>query len=294
MSRICVVLLLLGIVAGAQAPEEAQKQVLEYRLEPGARTLGLNRVTYTVTMSERMGLETVTRTESVQRTERFLDQVMRAGVGGIVEIKRTYNMAQVKIKNDETKRKVLEWSPMNGRTVRILERARKREVKLEGRGVVDAFTRKTIGMELDWRDLFQDYPVGPGDAWDAETFALGRRMAAYLSCGDKSRMRVRYEENVVRDGRKQAKLYVDWTLEGMRDRHLFAKAQLAGDLYFDFEDQRIVEVDLGGSIRVNGTIMVNGTPKIIKGEGPLSLESTVKPAPIEAAAPGSDGEDEKR
>ena len=290
MSRICMVLLFLGIVAGAEAPEKAQKQVLEYRLEPGARTLGLNRVTYTVTMTERMGLETVTRTESVQRTERFLDQVMRAGVGGIVEIKRTYNMAQVKIKNDETKRKVLEWSPMNGRTVRILERARKREVKLEGRGVVDAFTRKTIGMELDWRDLFQDYPVGPGDVWDAETVALGRRMAVYLACGDKSRMRVRYEENVVRDGRKQAKLYVDWTLEGMRDRHLFAKAQLAGDVYFDFADQRIVEVDLGGSIRVNGTIMVNGTPKIIKGEGPLALESTVKPAPIEAAAPGGNGE----
>lgn len=288
MSRICVVLLILGLAAGADGPPKVEKQVLEFRLVPGSRTVGLNRVTYSVSISERMGLKTETRTESVQRTERFLDQVMRAGVGGILEIKRTYNMAQVKIRNDETKRKVLERSPMNGRTVRILERSRKREVKLEGRGVVDAFTRRTVGMEIDWRDVFQDYPVGPGDVWDAETVTLGRRMAAYLACGDKSRMRVRYEENVVRDGRKQAKLYVDWTLEGMRDRHLFAKAQLAGDIFYDFEEHRIVEVDLGGSIRVNGTIMVNDTPKIIKGEGPISLESSVKPAPIEAAAPGEE------
>ena len=303
MRSIGMVVFLLASLAGAADGSKEPKRVLEVELRPGSRFVGYNRVSYTLRTVTRTGIATETTRETVQRTERFLDHIVRVGHGGVFEIERTYNMAQGKVQSDENKRKTLKWSPMNGRTVRISERARKRDVKLDGRGVVDAFTRRTVGMEIDWRDIFIDRPVGPGDEWDAETVALGRRMAAYLNSGDKSRMRVRYEENIERDGRKLAKLYVDWVLEGMRDRHLYTKVVLAGEIYFDFALQRIVEIDLGGSMSVNGIIMDENKHRIVKGEGPLALESSLKPTeaptppveanpvpPVRPAAPGADPE----
>jgi hypothetical protein len=60
---------------------------------------------------------------------------------------------------------------------------------------------------------------------------------------------------------------------------------LAGDVYFDLDQQRFVMVDLTGRLLVRGAVIVKkGAPRIIKGEGPVALKSTLKAAPVQAAA----------
>ena len=173
---------------------------------------------------------------------------------------------------------------MQGRSVVITESRRRRQVVMVGRGTVDSRVRRVAGMELDWRDIFPEAPVAPGDSWSADVSSLARRLAAYLRCGTRSRMKVRYEEDVIREGSRQAKLYVDWIVEGMRDRHLYTKVTLAGDVYYDFAERRIVHVDVGGSMIVRGAFVGKGHPRIVKGEGPVSIQTTVARVPVQAAA----------
>ena len=92
--------------------------------------------------------------------------------------------------------------------------------------------------------------------------------------------------------RKLAKLYIDWTIEGMRDRRFYTKVSLAGDVFLDLRLGRVVEADLEGSLIVRGAVIGDGAHKIIKGEGPVRVKMTLKPAPIQASADGDadDGE----
>ena len=150
---------------------------------------------------------------------------------------------------------------------------------------IDAVARRTIGIEMDWRDILSDDPVAPGDTWTADSAAVARRLAVHFDCGARTHMDVRYEANVERDGAMCAKFYVDWKLEGMRDRNLYTKVVLAGDVYFDLKMKRFVDIDLSGRLLVRGAIISKeGAPRIIKGDGPVSFKSTLRAAPVQAAA----------
>jgi hypothetical protein len=301
MPRLLVPLLFLLTLAAAQGvevekPRAAQEPggtVLEMQLRRGQRFTGSNTVSYTVTMTTRQGTKDTSETESVERTERFLDQVVRSETHGVLEIERTYLKLFTKARvGDQTRPDVIQ-SPVQGQKVEVRERARRRDVKLANRAAVDPMVRRTVGMEIDWRDVFPEDPVRPGDVWEGDANALARSLGAYLNCGTRSRMRVRFEEIIERDGSKQAKLYVDWVLEGMRDKNLFTKVTLAGDVFFDFALQRVVTVDLTGSIIVRGAIIGNGAPKIVKGEGQVLVKTTVRPPDVEAAADPDDEPEER-
>ena len=285
-----IVLVLLSAAAGQgvevekpKAPPQPGAIAFETHLRRGQRYTGSNTVSYTVTMTTRQGQQETAETESVERTERFVDQVQRAETHGVLEIERTYTKLFTKArKGDETRPDVYQ-SPLQGQKVEIKEREHRRDAKLNGRGTIDQLVRRTIGMEIDWRDIFPEDPVRPGDSWDSDAGALARALGAYLNCGTRSQMRVRFEEISERAGARQAKLYVDWSVEGMRDKHLFTKVTLAGDVYFDLALQRVVAVDLTGSMIVRGAIIGNGAPKIIKGEGQVLVKSSLKPADVQAA-----------
>jgi len=286
MPRTLLILCALGLVVQADEETAPEKPlVLRQKLRTGQRFTGSNSVSYSVTVSVRQSQKVTSTTESVQRTERFVDEVTRAGSNGVLEIDRSYLRLYTKARDSETDRPSVYQSPLQGREVKIVERRRRRDVKLQGRGAMDPIVRRTVGLELDWRDVFPEDPVRPGDAWDAEAGALGRRLAAYLNCGSRTKMRLRFEEIVERDGSRMAKLYADLTLEGMRDRNLFTKVTLAGDVFFDIRLRRVVQVDLTGNMAVRGaTIAVGGSPRIVKGDGPVTVKSTINPAPVEAAA----------
>jgi hypothetical protein len=288
MSRALAALCLIALLAPASAePGDKVKKVrLRTRLHPGERYLGSNTVSFTLKTAVRQGDRVTHSNESVQRTERFVDKVVRAGENGITEIHRDYTRFYTKARDSEGGRPTVHRSPMQGRSVVLLENQRRREVKLEGRGALDPIVRRIAGMELDWRDLFNEDAIGPGDVWEADVTALARRLAAYLRCGTRSKMRVRYEENVEVDGVRLAKFYLDWTLEGMRDRRLYTKVVVAGDLYFDLEMERVVLVDLGGSIVVRGALIGEGPPRIVKGEGKVTVHTSIKRAPVQAAPKG--------
>lgn len=252
-------------------------------LQAGARYAGSNTVSYTIRTIVRQGDHTTTSSESAQRTERFVDDVVRASENGVIEIKRNYLRVYTKMRDSEGRANVRR-SPMQGRSVVISESRRRRQIVMVGRGTVDSRLRRVAGMELDWRDIFPEKPVGPGDSWSADVSSLARRLAAYLRCGTRSEMKVRYEEDVMREGSRQAKLYVDWTIEGMRDRHLYTKVTLAGEVYYDFAERRIVHVDVGGSMIVRGAFVGKGHPRIVKGEGPVNIQTTIKRVSLQAAA----------
>ncbi len=250
----------------------------------GERLTGTNAISYRIETTVRQGQAETKSSESVQRTERFVDVVARAGENGVLEINRTYLKQYTKVRSSENDRPVTLQSPVQGCTVQIEEKRRRREVTMQGQAV-DNFVRRTVGIEIDWRDIFPDEPVAPGDAaWEADSGALARRLAAYLDCGTHSKMRVRYEEDTVREGAKVAKLYIDWTIEGMRDKHLFTKVALAGDVYYDFALERVVSVDLVGTMIVRGAIVGEGAPRIVKGEGPVLFKSSLKPSPADLEA----------
>jgi len=169
--------------------------------------------------------------------------------------------------------------------VQLIERNRRRDVKVKGGGTVDQVVKRTAGLELDWRDIFPNDPVSAGDAWDADSSALARRIAPYLDIGNRSKMRVRLEEFAKADGRDVAKLYVDWEVEGMRDRHLFTKLMLSGDVFFDLDLGRVTHVDLVGNLIVRGAVILRGGgTRIVKGVGPVTLQTSVKATEVEASA----------
>lgn len=286
MPRLALALLLVGLLARAQ--DAVERHELRPELEVGQRFGGSNLISYEITTTVRQGQKETKSVEAVKRTERFVDTVKRAGLNGVLEIERSYLKLFSTVHDDSSGTKTVYRSPLQGQRVVLRERNRRREIKLEPGTSTDPLVRRTAGLEIDWRDVFSDQPVGPGDAWNGDAVALARRLAAYLNCGSRTTMRIRYEETVEREGVPHAKLYVDWTLEGMRDRNLFTKVVLAGDLFYDLQLQRVVEVDLTGTMVVRGAIIGQGPPRIVKGEGPVVLKSTLKPVPVEAAAPGED------
>jgi len=257
--------------------------VLETQLHRGQRFTGSNTVSYSMSVTTRQGQKEVTESEAVERTERFVDEIRRADLNGALEIERTYLKLFTKARSDDDSRPEIFQSPLQGQKVELRERGRRRDLKLAGRGTIDPMVRRTAGMEIDWRDIFKLDPVSPGDAWEPEVGALTRALAAYLNCGTRSKMRVRFEEYVETAGAQQAKLYVDWTIEGMRDRHLFTKVTLGGDVFFDMELKRVVAVDLVGNMIVRGAIIGDGAPMIVKGEGQVFVKSSLKVTDIEAA-----------
>ncbi len=291
MARLFLMLLLLLPLAAGQGVEVEKPQkpaepdgiLFETQMRRGQRFTGSNSVSYTVTVTTRQGQKETSESESVERTERFVDQVQRAETHGVLEIERTYTKLFTKARKGDEARPDVYQSPLQGQKVELKERAHRRDVKLTGRGTVDPLVRRTIGMEIDWRDIFPEDPVRPGETWDADAGALSRALGAYLNCGTRSAMRVRFEEILDHGGAKQAKLYVDWTLEGMRDKNLFTKVTLAGDVHFDLALQRVVAVDLTGTMIVRGAIIGAGAPKIVKGEGQVLVKSSLKPADLQAA-----------
>lgn len=293
MRCLVIVVLIAGGLARAQESAEDPGREMPFRLIEGSRYTGLHQVTWSARTTVRQGEKITESRESVQRTERFVDTVLRAGSDGVFELERTWTASYVKrpSREDPDRKEVLR-TPNHGRTLRITEQNRRRTVAPgadEGGAEPDPFTKQTAAVDLDWRDILPDDPVRPGDSWDADATALARRFAPYLDCGRQSVMKVRFIDDVERDGRAMAKLYVYWTLEGMRDRQLFVKVTLAGDVHYDYALQRVVGIELGGSLEVQGAIVRQQVPEIIKGEGPVSLEFELKPAPVEAAAPAEDG-----
>lgn len=298
MSRTLLALAVLMAPLAAQGIEPEERPVptdpgailLDTQLRRGQRYTGSNTVSYSLTVTTRQGQRETQETESVERTERFVDLVQRSETHGVLEIERTYTKLFTKERSGEDARPDVYQSPLKGQTVEIKERGHRREVRLPGKGSVEQLVRRTAGMEIDWRDILREDPVRPGDTWDGDAGALSRALAAYLNCGTRTAMRVRFEEIVERGGAKLAKLYVDWTVEGMRDKNLFTKVALAGDVYFDLELRRVVGVDLTGTMILRGAIIGTGAPRIIKGEGQVLVKSSVRTADIEAAPEEEDEE----
>ena len=294
MPRLLFALVLLALSAPAQekevrrAPPKRGPVLLQVRLRRGQRFTGSNTVSFTTTTSIKQGDREQTTTQSVERTERYVDKVLRSGARGVLEIERTYLKLFTKARTSKDGRPDVYQSPLQGRTVLLKERNRRREMKTDTPGAsVDQLVRRTVGMELDWRDIFSEDPVKPGDEWEGDAGALAKRLGAYLNCGSRTKMRVRFEEVVEREGARLAKLYVDWRLEGMRDRNLFTKTMLAGDVYFDLVLARVVAVDLVGNIIVRGAVIQGGVPRIIRGTGQVVVKSTVKLLEVEASAPAT-------
>lgn len=256
---------------------------LETQLQRGQRFAGSNTVSYSLTTNTRVGQRESDETESVERTERFVDEIQRSEMHGVLEIDRTYTRLFTKARTGDQSRPDVYQSPLQGQKVEIRERAHRRDVKVVGTGTVEPLVRRTAGMEIDWRDVLPEDPVRPGDTWEGDAGSLSRALGAYLNCGTRAAMKVRFEDVVTRGGSKQAKLYVDWTVEGMRDKNLYTKVTLAGDVFFDLTLHRVVAVDLTGTMIVRGAIITTGAPRIIKGEGQVLVKSSLRTAEIDAA-----------
>ena len=114
---------------------------------------------------------------------------------------------------------------------------------------------------------------------------LARRLAVYLESGSRSRMIVTFEGIDKSEGRERAKFYIDWKIDGMRNRQLFTKIRMAGDVFFDLGMKRFTMVDLAGQFGVQGAIVTKGqAPEIIQAEGKVSYKSTLVEVPVAAAA----------
>lgn len=292
MSRPLLALALVLPVAVAQdvavekplPPEGPKGILLESQIRRGQRLTGSNTVSYTLTVKTRQGQKETEETETVERTERFIDVVQRSETHGVLEIERTYLKLFTKARGADDARPDVRQSPLQGQKIELKERGHRRELKIAGNGTIEPIVRRTAGMEIDWRDIFPEDPVLPGDTWEADAGALSRALGAYLSCGtQRPVMRVRFEEVAGKAGGKLAKLYVDWTVEGMRDKNLYTKVALAGDVHFDLALQRVVAVDLTGTMIVRGAIIGNGAPRIVKGEGQVLVKSSLGTADVEAA-----------
>src|SRR5512145_32382 len=134
MARPLLTLLLLLSLAAAQgvevekpkAPIEPLGTVLEMQLRRGQRFAGSNTVSYTLTMVTKQGQKETSETESVERTERFLDQVLRSETHGVLEIERTYMKFFTKARGGDQPRHDVIQNALQGQKVEIRERERRR------------------------------------------------------------------------------------------------------------------------------------------------------------------------
>jgi len=267
------------------AKKKVESFLLRYELARGKRFIGSNTVSFNVKHTVRTGNKKEESEESVERTERFRDHIKSSSSRGPVEIERQYQRLFTKVRDSERGRPDVDQNPLQGRTVFITERRRSRSIRAEKGLPVPTFVRKTVGIEIDWRDVLPRERVQVGDVWEADAEAFARRLAPYLDSGTRVRMIVRFESIEIRDGARCAKFYVDMTIDGMRDRQLFTKAQLAGDAIFDMNLKRFVMIDLAGSFIVRGAILGKGLAKIIQAEGKASYKSTLREVQVSAAAP---------
>ncbi|MHC4450240.1 MAG: hypothetical protein ACYS0E_08905 [Planctomycetota bacterium] len=259
--------------------------VLRHRLKSGARYVGSNTVSFNLKTEVRRGQVKQESTESVERTERFRDHVKRASERGPVEIERFYQKLFTKVRSTENERPDVDQSPLQGRTVTIVEKRRSRRIRGDGTMTIPPIVRKSVGLEMDWRDILPRDPVHIGDKWEADAEMIARRLAVYLESGSRSNMFVTFEGIDRSEGRERAKFYVDWKIDGMRNRQLFTKIRMAGDVFFDLEMQRFTFIDMAGQFAVQGAIVVAGrAPEIIKAEGKVSYKSTLREVPIAAAS----------
>ncbi|MHC4938832.1 MAG: hypothetical protein ACYTHK_07685 [Planctomycetota bacterium] len=271
--------------AKKKAEGDKKAYVLRHKLKAGARYVGSNTVAFKLKTEVRRGKVTQESSESVERTERFRDHVTRASESGPVEIERVYQKRFTKVRSSENERPDVDQSPLQGRTVTIIEKRRSRRIKGDGSMTIPAIVRKSVGLEMDWRDILPRDPVHVGDTWEADAEVLARRMAVYLESGSRSRMIVTFEGIDRSGGRERAKFYVDWQIDGMRDRQLFTKIRMAGDVYFDLEMQRFTYIDLAGQFGVGGAIVApRKAPEIIKAEGTVSYKSSLREVAVAAAA----------
>ena len=284
-----------AVAAGKKAAKKPAKKpakkkvetfLLRYELARGKRFIGSNTVSFDIKHTVRTGNnKKEVSHESVERTERFRDHIKSSSSRGPVEIERQYQRLFTKVRNSERGRPDVDQNPLQGHTVIITERRRSRSIRATKGLAIPPFVRKTVGIEIDWRDVLPRERVQVGDAWEADAEAFARRLAPYLDSGSRARMIVRFESIEIRDGARCAKFYVDLTIDGMRDRQLFTKAQLAGDAIFDMSLKRFVMIDLAGSFIVRGAILGKGLPKIIQAEGKASYKSALREVRVSAAAP---------
>jgi len=276
----------------AEAPAKPKKVArpktyrLRQMLHAGTTFVGSNTVAFDLkTTVKRNGKVTKTR-ESVERTERFRDHIKTASERGPLMIERMYQKLFTKVRVSGKDRPDVDQSPLQGRTVIISERARNRRVRSQDNMNIPTIVRKSIGVEMDWRDILPRDPVQVGDKWEADAERLAHRIAVYLDSGTRSIMKVTFESLDVRDGRRCAKLYVDWKIEGMRNRKLFTKVRFAGDVLFDLDMKRFVSVDLSGQFSVQGATISPGSTEIVKAEGSVVYKSTLRQVLVAAAAAG--------
>jgi len=280
----------------AQEQKDEKSYLLRQQIKPDARYVGSNTVAFDLKTEVSRGKVKRVSTESVERTERFRDWVKRASDRGPIEIERQYQKLFTKVRSSEKERPDVDQSPLQGRTVQITENRRSRRIRGDGLLTIPPMVRKSVGLEMDWRDILPREPVRVGDVWEADAETIARRLAVYLESGSRTKMVVTFEGIDRAEGRDRAKFYVDWKIDGMRDRQLFTKIRMAGDVYFDLEMQRFTLIDLAGQFGVQGAIVNDGkAAEIIKAEGKVSYKSTLvevsaeesvpaKP-PVEAAAP---------
>jgi len=271
---LCVLVSAISAEGEADKPSRAgpvkeklpEAKVLSVRVTAGDRLKGQNSISYDVETSKTSGQRITKSSESVQRTEKFVDIVKESGQLGEVR-ERSYLIRYEKVRTDGGRPEVLQ-DPLTGKTVVIRETKRRREVSSPDGSPISPLVRRTVGMEIDWRDILPNDPVRPGDEWDGDATTLARRISAHFDSGSRSKMRVRYEEDVEHEGARCAHLYIDWRIEGMRDRNLFTKVLLAGDAYLDLDNGRFIDIDLTGRLVVRGAILGRGFPTIVKGQRP--------------------------
>ena len=97
LSRALPLILVLAAGAAAGPAAEPEPKVLRVRLKAGDRYTRANTISYRLTLTETSGTRKKTTTESVQRTERFVDSVRSAGERSGFVLDRTYLKLYTKV-----------------------------------------------------------------------------------------------------------------------------------------------------------------------------------------------------
>ena len=90
------------------------------------------------------------------------------------------------MRSSEKDRPDVDQSPLQGRTVLITEKHRNRRIKGDGTLTIPPIVRKSVGLEMDWRDILPRDPVQVGDVWEADAETIARRLAVYLESGSRT------------------------------------------------------------------------------------------------------------
>ena len=261
-------LLSAALLLALLAPQD--KITLKFNPKKGDKLVRSEKMEMTITAKVTVGEQEQDVSMEQRETQKLTFEIGEVGDGAVNRMVMAWSDHFEERKGPPTNEWVKRLKPLNGKTVTLT----RKDGKIEREGA-DGLDDKTLAkLDLDDRTsrLFPKGPVAPGDTWDLQGDDVRRFLGADNDLQQAS-VKMKFLSVKEIDGKKCAVLNALMDLGG--------KAPGNVDLTMKIDTEVVVWIERGYALSIKGKgniEMKADNPQFkMKGEGPMTLEISVKP-----------------